>query len=154
MISKLEVSGLRFSPGCSGVLDEKTVLLNLNWAGELDAQIDWGERWAGHLATLRSGDPLWGMTAQGCPADFIAPASEPGAPPFVVWVVALTVALQRWARQPVWQGAVVHTSANVARVCLPYHIEEVFKPALQYAVRLLLDWSKSEVPNQIGRAHV
>ena len=93
MIGQVSVSGLTFFAGCSAVLDEKTVLLNLQWTGRLDAQVDWAARWAGHLAELRPGDPLWGFAAPGFPADFLAPGSLPDAPPFAVWVAALTVAV-------------------------------------------------------------
>ena len=114
MIGQVSVSGLTFFAGCSAVLDEKTVLLNLQWTGRLDAQVDWAARCAGHLAELRPGDPLWGFAAPGFPADFLTPGSLPDAPPFAVWVAALTVAVQRWARQPVWQSAVVACSAGSA----------------------------------------
>ena len=147
MIGQVSVSGLTFFAGCSAVLDEKTVLLNLQWTGRLDAQVDWAARWAGHLAELRPGDPLWGFAAPGFPADFLAPGSLPDAPPFAVWVAALTVAVQRWARQPVWQGAVVACSADQAELALPYHRDDVFKPALEHALRLLLKWCDTGTPD-------
>ena len=95
MIGQVSVSGLTFFAGCSAVLDEKTILLNLQWTGQLNARVDWAARWAGHLAELRLGDPLCGFAAPGFPADFLAPGGLPDAPPFAVWVVALTVAVQR-----------------------------------------------------------
>lgn len=153
MISRVDVSGLQFFAGCSAVLDEKTVLCDLRWVGQLEPSTDWPARWSRQLADLRPGDPLWGLPMPGSAVQpgfathFLAPGSATDAPPFALWVAALTVALQRWARQPVWQGAVLAASGNAARLALPYHAKEVFKPALEHAVRLLLSWAQADAPN-------
>ena len=128
------------------------MIVHMKWSGQLDPKVDWAPRWAQHLAELRPGDPLWGFTAPGLPAqdfpaDFLVPGSAPGAGLFPVWVVALTVALQRWANQPVWQGEVVTASDNAAVLALPYERQEVFTAALQHAARLLMGWSSADAPN-------
>ena len=146
MISNVNVTGLRFLPGCGELLSEKTVLVRLEWSGQLNAQIDWGKRWGENFANLRPRASLWGLKKQGFPADLLVPGSTQEVGHFAYWAAALTVALQRWARQPVWQGAVVSSSDRSATFALPYHAEEVFKPALERAVRLLLQWSQNDSP--------
>ena len=147
MITTVDFSGLKFLPGCSAGLDEKTVLLDITWKGQWEPGVDWGARWSSHFLNLRPGEPLWGFSAARFPADFLVSESLGGAPAFPVWLVGLSVALQRWARQPVWQGSVLSVTDNSARVALPYERQDVVKAALQHAARLLMLWSSSDGPS-------
>ena len=147
MITTVDFSGLKFLPGCSAGLDEKTVLLDITWKGQWEPGVDWGARWSSHFLNLRPGEPLWGFSAARFPADFLVSESLVGTPAFPVWLVGLSIALQRWARQPVWQGAVLAASDKQARLALPYERQDVVKAALQHAARLLMLWAQSDGPS-------
>ena len=143
MITKLDFTGLKFFAGCHAALAEKTVRVDARWTGSLSplADRERERRWTDRLAALCPNDPLWGISAQGFPADCLAPASAPAVGLFPTWLLALTVALQRWARQPVWQGAVLEAQANGCQLALPYAHQQVCTQALQHAARLLMAWS-------------
>jgi cyanophycin synthetase len=143
MITKLDFTGLKFFAGCHAGVAEKTARVDARWMGSLPplADLEHERRWADRLAALRPNDPLWGLSAQGFPADCLAPASAPAVGVFPTWLLALTVALQRWARQPVWQGAVLGAQANACQLALPYAHQQVCTQALQHAAQLLMAWS-------------
>ncbi|MES2191258.1 MAG: hypothetical protein V4454_14140 [Pseudomonadota bacterium] len=151
MIASVDFSGLKFLPGCSAGLDEKTAVLDMEWSGQLEPHVDWSLRLTKHLTELRLGDPMWGFSTPRSPADFVVKGSSANLDAFPFWVVALTIALQRWARQPVWQGAVLASGDNVARLALPYASQDVLPGALEQAARLLILWSQGGAPGVESR---
>ncbi|NTW93631.1 MAG: hypothetical protein HGB27_02990, partial [Chlorobiaceae bacterium] len=56
------------------------------------------------------------------------------------WLAALTVAFQRWARDPVGEGRVVSSSGLSIELALPWEREAVLRSALQFAIRYLHFW--------------
>ena len=74
MITKLDFTGLKFFTGCHAALAEKTVRVDARWTGSLTPLADHERerRWTERLVALCPNDPLWGLSAQGFPADCLA----------------------------------------------------------------------------------
>ena len=63
------------------------------------------------------------------------------------WVIALTVAIQRWAGDPVWRGRLLDSDTQWWHAAIPWHREPVFTDALQLAMNFIVQWSQP-VPDQ------
>ena len=138
----MKITSLRLYPGLKTGLSQKTAIVDLEVSPGT-------EKWrAGafglpeRIMTLRPGEPLYGVSVADWPGAFITDCSE--APGFAQWLVALTVALQRWAREPVYQGRVLVGQGRRIRIALPWEREAVLKGALQMALNHLSLWSQPD----------
>ena len=84
------------------------------------------------------------------PSAFLVPDSGPGdvADEALLWlgrwVVALTVAIQRWGRDPVRRGRVLSAGRGRVRLAIPWYRPSLFDEALALALQLIPKWSASE----------
>ncbi len=145
MITKADITSIRFFSGCQAGLNDKTAVVEIAVQGVYAAPDLVAERWRTGAEHLCPAEPLWGMNAIGWPGAFLkaseAPSDSNSVTDFASWMVALTVALQRWAREPVWQGRVLSFSGGVLRLALPYQREAIFKAALQLGLQHLMLWA-------------
>lgn len=150
----MRIENQRHLPGCSAGLAERTALVEIAHDG-IDATLDpqAQARIRAGIATLYPEDPLFGVAEDDWPAAFLVTADlrrdggpDPGEAPGH-WVVALTVAVQRWARDPVWHGRLVHSGDRRMLLAIPWRREQLFRDALDLAVRLVTEWA-SPVPDQ------
>ena len=129
---------LRLFAGAMAGLPERTATLTLEYPAALP---DWpalAQRLQARGRALRPQEPLFGVGPHDWPHAFVHEATPPAS--LAHWVVALTVALQRWARDPVWQGRVVPLGPRAARLALPWAREPVLRGALRFALRYLGAW--------------
>ena len=151
MLKRARVKALNALRGCSAGLDQRTALVEVEIDG--DASGDWSQvepRLRRGVQELRSEDPVLAVAADGWPGDLLVEC--PQEPGLAHWIAALTVALQRSARQPVWRGRVIGADAPVLRLALPYEREGVLRDALQLALRQVLLWSQpAAAPEAAGR---
>lgn len=139
----LRVEQQRLLAGCGAALRQPTALADVAVEGGVDA---------GGYALIRAGidtlfpeEPLYGVDHDGWPGAFLADrsrGSESADRLLAEWVVALTIALQRWARDPVWVGRVVEAEDNLLRLAIPWQREALFNDALRVALRLIELWSQ------------
>lgn len=134
----MRVDGLRLFRGARAGLGERTAIVTLALEREIT---DWPAREA-HLRAaavrLCPTDPLWGVTPADWPGGFQSSpvrTTNPGH-----WLVALSVAFQRWARDPVRSGRVLSCSRDRLSVVLPWVREPVLRGAVDFALRHLLLW--------------
>lgn len=150
MIKTVKITSLRLYAGLKAGLSQKTAIVDL--------EVNPGtEKWrAGaiglpdRIMTLRPGEPLYGINTADWPGAFITEGSDP--PGFAQWLVALTVALQRWARDPVYQGRVLVGQGRRIRIALPWERDAVLKGALQMALNHLLLWNQPDA-TQVQLTH-
>jgi cyanophycin synthetase len=150
----MRIENQRHLPGCSAGIAERTALVEIahdEIGATLDPQAQ--ARIRAGIATLYPEDPLFGVAEGDWPAAFLVTADrrrnggpDPGEA-LGHWVVALTVAVQRWARDPVWHGRLVHSGNRRMLLAIPWRREQLFRDALDVAVRLITEWA-SPVPDQ------
>ena len=102
---ELRVEDQRLLRGCSAGLNQRTAVVVIG----IDGVPDDGAllRIASGAAMLFPGDPLYGVRTSDWPSAFQVEPGQPGRTAEWMlgeWVIALTVALQRWARDPAWRG--------------------------------------------------
>ncbi len=146
MLNQVTISRLMFLPGCSAGLGERTALVDVQFTGQMDDPGAMLTAFAAEARHLCPEEPMWGLGHRGWPAAFVQDDANQTTAVFATWVVALTVALQRWARDPVWQGRVLHADEATLRLALPYARPSVLKAAVVLAVRHLLAWSQASRP--------
>lgn len=143
MITKFHISSLKPYRGCTAGLSDKTALVSLRWEGDLG---DWSSaeaRLREHVLAFRTHEPLTGRSASDWPQAFLR--NELQSPYLGDWVVALCIALQRWARDPAWQGEVLNQGEHQMTLALPYAREGVLRQGLQFALRLILLWLNPQI---------
>ncbi len=89
---------------------------------------------------LRLAEPLFGIGSEDWPDAFLVASDVTFS--LARWAAALTIAFQRWARDPVGEGRVVSVSGHSIILALPWEREPIFKSALQFALRHLLCWAQ------------
>jgi cyanophycin synthetase len=147
----LRVTEQRLLPGFSAGLAEPTALVSISVGGSLDHDA---------LVRVRAGvdllcpdQPLFGISESDWPTAFLVdPGSAEGTvnEPLGQWVVALTVALQRWARDPVWRGRVLDAEPHRLRLAIPWRREGLLNDTLRLALHLLELWAQPPNDGQRG----
>ena len=139
---RLRVEEQRLLPGCSAGLGQATAVVTVDLEGGLDT---------GAFARVHAGaaglipeQPLFGVTESDWPAVFLLDPADGGASPesrLGQWIVALTVALQRWARDAVWRGRVLGVAGGRLMLAIPWQREGVLSDTLRLALRLIELWA-------------
>ncbi|MBU3751458.1 MAG: hypothetical protein FGM52_13625, partial [Mycobacterium sp.] len=145
-MTRLQVEQRRFVRACTAGLSEKTALVALSVQGDVSPAAD--RRIRAAAPGLYPAEPLYGITETDWPGAFLV--HQPAGPPADVddgylgrlgeWVVALTVAIQRWGRDPVWRGRVLAAGQGRLRLAIPWHRPDFFDAALSVALELVSDW--------------
>lgn len=128
--SLVRVLTFRALPGASGGLPQKTALLSCVARADLQA---WQKRCNPQSADWQSLLP-----------EEYAAWSDVRPSSFQEWLLTLIVAIQREARDAVWQGRISHSGANRFTLALPYERLEVLKAATQWALLQLALWGNPE----------
>ncbi len=141
MISRIDIKELRFFPGNHSGLLQNSAVVTLVTDDEIQSWIQ-PENLVEKIPTLNPADPLWQIEIADWPGAFLYKQMPNNT--FAHWTIALTIAFQRWARDPVFQGRVLSQGKNHITLVLPWQREEVFKEALSLALRHLLLWTQTE----------
>lgn len=137
-LTAVHVETKRLLPGCSAGLSERTAIVEIRYTGDLDSHAE--ERIRAGVHTLCPGDAFYGVAESDWPAAFLVDSERRHN--LGDWTVALTVALQRWARDPVWRGRVLRLGPDQLSLAIPWRREKVFTDALGLAARLIEQWSR------------
>lgn len=141
---RLRVAYQKVFVGCTRGLDQRTAIVTVRSDGFVAEYVF--SRIAAGVATLCTDQPLFGVDESDWPAAFLVDIPRDADDPEVrlaQWVVALTVALQRWAGDPVWRGRVLDVTEGRLRLAIPWQREGVFSDTLGLAVRLIELWAAS-----------
>ena len=141
-LSKIDINHVSLFPAARMGLNEKTATLTLEFD---DNHTNWSSmnaRLRDKVLQLCSAEPLWGIKENDWPKAFLILPDETAT--FANWVVALTIAFQRWARDPVWQGRVLKASKRSITLALPWQRDSVLKNALMFALRYLSFWTQTK----------
>ena len=142
----MRIESQRLLPGYAAGLAEQTalVVIELDAGGvvgsDAEARIRTG------IALLCPEDAFYGIDESDWPGAFLVPTDpdrvgDPEAGRTLGnWLIALTVAVQRWARDPVWHGRLVHSENRRMLLAIPWRREPLFRDALDFAVRYIREW--------------
>lgn len=137
----LTVASRRFFGGCAAGLAEPTALLDVV-VGADPARVDAAEaRVQAAVGRLLAADALPGVSETDWPRVFLV--DKPGddaAARLASWVVAATVAVQRWGADPVWRGRVVRAEPGRLQLALPWRRQAFFDDAVALALRWVWQW--------------
>lgn len=138
----LEVAEQRLLRGCSAGLNQRTAVATIGIGGALDP---------GALPRIGSGaamlfpeEPLFGVRDSDWPSAFLTESVTPGrAAEWMLgeWIIALTVSLQRWARDPIGRGRVLSVEPGRVRLAIPWQRPGVLTDCLRLALRLVELWA-------------
>ncbi len=132
------VASRRFFDGCWAGLAERTALVELTVAAGVALDADTETALRETAVRLCPEEPLFGVRTADWPAAFLMPGAAADSRERVgQWVVALTVAIQRFGRDPVWRGGVVGSTADGVRVAIPWRRAQFFDEAVGWAARLV-----------------
>lgn len=121
------VQALRMLPGASAGLVQKTALLTCTVRADLQA---WQQR-----CQPRAADWQALLPQQSLVLGNLAPEGFPH------WLLLLSLAIQREARDAVWLGRVIRSGAQGFTLALPYERPEVLRAALDWALQHLALWA-------------
>lgn len=125
MINKVQAEMLRCLRGASAGLPQKTALITLQVQG---CSSDW----------LSNRQPPADLLAEALPVQIDGWSTVcPGT--FSEWIVVLTVAMLREARELVSDGVVMEDTGDRIVLALPYCREDVARQALRWALRYLIN---------------
>ena len=147
----LRVEHRRFLPGCAGGLAEKTALVEVSVLGRVNSDRAAEDRVRASASALCPGHPLFGIAESDWPTAFLVPGQGDGAEPAALrwlgsWVVALTVAIQRWGRDPVWRGRVLAVEPGRLHLAIPWYRRFFFDEALALALHVIPGWMQPATP--------
>lgn len=136
----LTVRDQRLLNGCSGGIDQPTALVDISVAGAAAFAAVTDDQLRTTAQALCPEQPLFQVAESDWPTAFLVQADGPVDTPeqrLAQWVVALTVAIQRWGRDPVWRGRVIQAEPHGIRLAVPWHREQFFGEALNLSLELL-----------------
>lgn len=139
----MTLADIRMLPGCAADLAEPTAVVDIDWQGDGAGDVVPGIRHG--LSELFVGQPFFGIGESDWPEAFLVDAANrrPGQPGALAeWLVAVTVALQRLAHDPVWAGRVLTADHRRLRLAMPWQRASVLRWALDFAMRLLGAWTE------------
>ena len=137
---QLTVRSRRFLDGCSGGIDQSTALVDISVSGASEFAGVTDDRLRTTAQALCPEQPLFQVAESDWPTAFLVHTHDPADTPeqrLAQWVVALTVAIQRWGRDPVWRGRVIQAEPQSIRLAVPWHREQFFGEALNLSLELL-----------------
>ena len=130
----LAVTSRRFLVGCSAGLAEKTALVDISVSGNVRIDDAADRRLRSAALALSPEQPLFGVAESDWPTGLLVD----GAPHRLgQWVVALSVAIQRWARDPAGRGRVVRAAPGRLTLAVPWYREQFFDEALSVALTVI-----------------
>jgi len=137
---RLTAETREFLVGRSGGINEKTALVEIGISGDIASSAATDDRIRGAALALCPEQPLFQVAESDWPTAFLVTSENPAetGPHWLAgWVIALTVAIQRWGRDPVWRGRVLHADPHRLRLAIPWHRETFFNEALELSLELL-----------------
>lgn len=138
---QLRVEYRRFLRACAAGLAEKTALVELSVQGGAAGADD---RIRTAASSLCPGEPLFGIAEADWPDAFLVPGpadiDDEALGRLGNWVVAVTVAIQRWGRDPVWRGRLLTAGHGRLRLAIPWHRPDFFDESLTAAIQLIPGW--------------
>lgn len=143
--SGLRVEQSRLLPGCSAGLAERTALVVVAYSGPGTLDETAEARFRAGTAAMCPEEPLHHVSEANWPAAFLVDGADLGdgaGRGLGAWVVALTIALQRWARDPAWRGRVLASEPGRLSLAIPWRRAPLFNDALALAVQLLDGWAR------------
>lgn len=146
---QMHVERRRLLPGSAAGLSGPTALVDVVMQGNVSGGSS--RRISAGVATLCPEQPLVGVAASDWPAAFLSEtvSDAEGRAELGSWLVALSIALQRWARNPVGRGLVLRSDPRRLSLALPWFGEQQFVDALELAVGLLEQWSQPVPDNAV-----
>lgn len=143
---RLRIEDERLFRGCTAGLHQRTAVVTVCIEG-LDGVASADGLFPGlraGLVALFPEDPLFGISPADWPSVVLmGPTQGELSVPGRVgeWIVAVTVALQRWARDPAHRGRVLGSESGRVRLALPWQRQGVLTDCLRLALRLIELWS-------------
>lgn len=135
--------------GYSCGLDEKTAIVELSVSGAPAYSEAADDALREAALALCPGQRLFGVDESGWPTAFLK-VVDPGEAWLGNWIVALTVAVQRFGGDPVWRGRVVEAGSHRLLLAVPWARAEFFGDALDLALELVRGGGPVTVQDRIA----
>lgn len=147
---------IRFLAGCAAGLAEQTAIVEIAVSGAVVADVACEARMRAGAAALYPEEPLLRLSFEDWPSAFLVPddpdtgCADPATAWLGRWVVAVTVAIQRWARDPVFFGRVVRAEPGRLVLAIPWRRQALFTEVLRMALELVAQWAGSPTATQFA----
>lgn len=135
--------------GYSCGLDEKTAIVELSVSGAPAYSEAADDALREAALALCPGQRLFGVDESGWPTAFLK-VVDSGEAWLGNWIVALTVAVQRFGGDPVWRGRVVEAGSHRLLLAVPWARAEFFGDALDLALELVRGGGPVTVQDRIA----
>ncbi len=150
MALELKLSQLKAYQGAQVLLDGPTAVVLLHVTGPVPEPLALTRRLGLAAAQFWPAEPVPGLEHEergaSWPHAFLACPPHDG---LGAWFVALVVALQRLARDPVGAGQVMVSGPTVCRLALPWQRSTVLNGALDLALRWLQAWLEASATAEL-----
>lgn len=136
---QLDLESKRLLAGYSGGLGEKTALIELVVSGVPGCSAAVEQRLRHSALALCPEQRLFDIVESDWPTTFLNPPGpvDPDVGWLGSWVVAFTVAIQRFGRDPVRRGRVVQAQPDRMSLAVPWRRDAFFSEALDFAIELV-----------------
>lgn len=115
-------------------------MIDLTVSGELSITAASDQRLRDYALALCPEEPLPGVSESHWPNAFLMSQQRSRDSDLWwvgSWVIALTLAIQRWGGDPAWRGRVVCAEANRLSLAMPWTRDVFFREALELSVEIL-----------------
>ncbi len=143
MKRSIKISDLVFSSGAQCGLLGPTARCRWTFSDKIDNAPDLTPRLRTQVKQLWPHGVMHGSDAIDWPQGFVR--SSPAAPEIALWAVALSVAIQHLAGDPVGGGRVIQSGPDHFVTALPWHRKDVLGEGMKFAARHLMLWLQSPV---------
>lgn len=130
---------IRFLPGCAGGVMGRTAIVDIAVEGEVPA-IGPSETLRAVALGLHVKQPLYSIADADWPDGFVLASSslaDPAPGWLARWIVALTVAIQRWGFDPICGGEVWRDEPGTLRLAIGWRRSGFFTESLELALHLI-----------------
>ncbi len=145
---EIRIESRTFFRACVAGLSEATAVVELSVRGEIPTDSAAEDRIRARALSLWPGEALYGVAESDWPAAFLGGGGEAAADEQLQWLagwtVAMTVAIQRWGRDPVRWGRVLDVRQGRLRVAIPWYRQWFFDRALKVTLQLITDSLRSD----------
>ena len=132
MTKKIKLAKPIFFQGSVHGIIGATALISLKMEGQLNKNALSRLSSYSALTALNAADPHYGIDPENWVSSFVQRA--PKKPEFAHIIAALTVAFQRWARDPVSKAVVISGTEEKVQMAVPWHRPQICKSSLILAL--------------------
>lgn len=143
---KLRIQSCRPLPGFAGGLTERSALVEIAIEGDVGDALANADRLRAGAVSFCPDEHFYEIAGNDWPTAFLVPDAETGGATRWLgeWVVALTIAAQRWGHDAVYRGRVLAAEPDRLWLAIPWRREALLRDSLEMALQLIAAWARDE----------